>query len=526
MFMNDHAVSSPAPGGRWCAVERWRPQLARCGDGAWRAQVDPGTGVEFAQVLDMEPAEVVEHAERVRAQYISTALPDVAERAQTLRAMAEQVEAAAEDLGELDALCTGKLATDGAASARAGAAVLRYYAELISEDPYHAEPDSGLAGVRQTVDRVPVGVGACILPWNFPLSQACARLAMLLAAGNAGIYKGSELAQPSLLALEQLAIDAGLPTWAFSVVTGGPEAGRALIEAPQVDAVCFTGGVSTGLAVAQSAMRSLKRLVLELGGKTPFVVFADADRDAALEVGLRAAFHFQGQACNAGSLLMVECPVYDEFLERFARRAGELRIGHQLAADTDVGPVISAAARDRIAGMVQEAARLGAKVHTGGQAPSGQVLVGAASGQAPAEGAAGGQVPAGGGFFYPPTVLSEVPASAAAATEEIFGPVVIARPFDSEAEIVERVNGSEYGLAAAVWTSDPERAGRLRESLRTGQLYLNTHGQVPPNVPWGGFRLSGLGRLYGRDGLFAFTEARSTYEVCSSYPARRAAAQA
>lgn len=450
----------------------------------------------------MEPAEILEHAERIRAEYLSAELPSLAQRAQMLEAMADRVESAASDLGELDALCTGKLASDGTATARAGAAVLRYYADLIAEDPYHAELDSGLADVRQTVDRVPVGLAACILPWNFPLSQTCARLAMLLAAGNAGIYKGSELAQPSLLALEELAIEAGLPAWAFSVVSGGPEAGRALIEAPQIDAICFTGGVATGLAVAQSAMRSLKRLVLELGGKTPYVVFADADQDAALEVGLRAAFHFQGQACNAGSLLMVERSAYEGFLERFARRAGELRIGHQLASGTEIGPVISAAARERVTGIVQDAVRLGAQVHAGGQAP------------------------AGSGFFYAPTVLSDVPASAAAAQEEVFGPMVLARPFDREAEIVAQVNDSEYGLAAAVWTSDPERARRLRESLRTGQLYVNTHGQVPPNVPWGGFRLSGLGRLYGRDGLFAFTEARSTYEVCSSYPAGHAPAQA
>jgi acyl-CoA reductase-like NAD-dependent aldehyde dehydrogenase len=502
MSGNKQAISVPTPAGRWSGVERWRPRLARGSRGGWRTQLDPGSGKAFAEVLDMEPEEIVDHAQRIRAEYLSAALPGVSERAQMLSAMARQVESAAEDLGEIDALCTGKLAADGAATARAGAAVLRYYAELIAEDPYHAELDSGLAEVRQTVDRVPVGLAACILPWNFPLSQACARLAMLLAAGNAGIYKGSELAQPSLLALEELAIEADLPAWAFSVVTGGPEAGRALIEAPQVDAICFTGGVPTGLAVAQSAMRSLKRLILELGGKTPFVVFADADQDAALEVALRAAFHFQGQACNAGSLLMVQRPVYEEFVERFARRAGDLRIGHQLAASTEIGPVISAAARDRVAGMVQEAKGLGARVLAGGHAPARE------------------------GFFYAPTVLSEVPASAAAATEEVFGPVVLAHPFAEEAEVVERVNGSEYGLAAAVWTSDPDRARRLRESLRTGQLYVNTHGQVPPNVPWGGFRLSGLGRLYGRDGLFAFTEARSTYEVCSSYPAGHAPVRA
>jgi betaine-aldehyde dehydrogenase len=489
----EEATISSARRGRWAKVDRWRPQIAKGGGGAWREQVDPGTGEPFARVLDLEPPEIGAHVRRVRTEYESLPLPPAAKRAEMLEAMAARVEAAAEDLGELDALCTGKLRADGEATAKAGAAVLRHYASLIGDDPYHAEVESGLAGVRQFVDRVPVGLAACILPWNFPLSQACARLAMLLAAGNAGIFKGSELAQPSLLALEQLALEAGLPAWGFSVVTGGPEAGRALIEAPEIDAVCFTGGVRTGLAVAQSAMRSLKRLVLELGGRTPYVVFADADEEAALEVGIRAAFHFQGQACNAGSLLMVQRSIYDRFLERFAQRAGELRIGHQLAEDTELGPVISASQRDRVAGIVQEAVQLGARLHTGGQAPDRR------------------------GFFYLPTVLSEVRAAARAATEEVFGPVVLACPFETESEIVQQVNGSEYGLAAAVWTGDPDRAQRLRIALRTGQLYVNTHGEVPPNVPWGGFRLSGLGRLYGRDGLFAFTEARSTYEVCSAY---------
>ena len=480
--------------GRWSARGHWRPRLSAGPGGSWRDQLDPGTGEPFTRVLEVSAAAAARHVESVHDSYWSGPVPPLAERASMLTAMAGAVESAAADLGELDALCTGKLRGPAEGTARAGAAILRYYAQLLDPDPYTAilEPDQ--PGARQVVDRVPVGIAACILPWNFPLSQACARLAMLLASGSAGIFKGSELAQPPLLALEELAAGQGLPGWAFSVVTGGPEVGQLLVESPLIDAVCFTGGISTGLSVAQGAARTLKRTILELGGKTPFAVFADADLDAALEAALAAGFGYQGQACNAGSLLLIEEPVYSAFLDRLAQRAASLRIGHQLADGTQTGPMISAGQRSRVAAAIGEAVHAGARLHAGGEAAAGQ----------------------GNGFFYRPTVLSQVPATTTLATEEIFGPAVTVSPFTAEAQIVRCVNHSRFGLAATIWTADPARADRLRSALRTGQVYLNTHGQVARNAPWGGFRHSGVGRLYGRDGLYAFTEARQTYGLDAS----------
>jgi betaine-aldehyde dehydrogenase len=486
-----HERHQPQLLGRWSSRPEWRPGTSETGAGVWREQLDPGTGQPFTRVLDLGVEQVMRHVERVHAAYRPDRLPSLAERAHMLLRMAAAVESHADDLGELDALCTGKMHSTAVGSARAGAAILRYYAELLETDPYSTVLEPDQPGARQIVDRLPVGIAVCILPWNFPLSQGCARLAMLLAAGCAGVFKGSELAQPPLLALEELAREVELPEWAFSVVTGGPEIGQALVESPLIDAVCFTGGIGTGLAVAQTATRTLKRLVLELGGKTPFAVFADADLDAALEVALVAGFGFQGQACNAGSMLLVEAPVYADFLERLSTRAAGLRIGYQLVDSSQIGPMVSAGQRDRVAALVDEAVRDGARLHTGGRWAEGL----------------------GEGFFYQPTVLSDVPPTTALATEELFGPAVTVRPFTEEAEIVRCVNESRFGLAATIWTSDSERVERLRTSLRTGQLYVNTHGQVPRNAPWGGFRHSGLGRLYGRDGLYAFTEARQTYQL-------------
>ncbi len=487
-------TGQPQPRGRWSSRAQWRPAAA--GDhgdhgGRWRAQLDPGTGQPFTRVLDLEAEQAMRHVRRVHAAYRPDRPPPLAERAGLLLAMAAAVERNADDLGELDAMCTGKLRGHATATAHAGAAILRYYAQLLDPDPYSSVLEPDQPGAHQVVDRVPVGIAACILPWNFPLSQGCARLAMLLAAGSAGIFKGSELAQPPLLALAELASEAGLPEWAFSVVTGGPKIGQLLVESALIDAVCFTGGISTGMAVAQAATRSLKRLILELGGKTPFAVFADADLDAALEVALTAGFGYQGQACNAGSLLLVQEPAYAGFLERLSSRAASLRIGYQLADATQIGPLVSAGQRSRVAALIDEAVRAGARLHTGGQAVQG----------------------AGDGFYYQPTVLSQVPPATALATDEVFGPAVTVRAFTDEAEVVHCVNDSRYGLAATIWTSDAGRVQRLRNSLRTGQLYVNTHGQVPRNAPWGGFRHSGIGRLYGRDGLYAFTEARQTYAL-------------
>jgi acyl-CoA reductase-like NAD-dependent aldehyde dehydrogenase len=480
-------ISAPQPGGRWSGRDRWRPEAAQ-GDGAgWRPQLDPALDAPFTYVLDMTPEQAAAHVARMHSEYRRAGGLAPAERAELMRRMADLVTESARDLGELDSLCTGKLHSEGERTATGGAALLRYYADRLDESPFTSEPEPVAAGVRQLIEYVPLGMVACILPWNYPLSQACARMAMLMASGNAAVFKGSELAQPPMLALEELAREAGWPAWAYSVVTGGPAVGQAIAEADEVRGICFTGGVGAGLAVAGGAASTLKRTVLELGGKTPNIVCADADFDAAVAGVSAAAFRNQGQVCSAGSLLYVERPLFQRFVEAVAERAKGLRLGHQLDPQSQMGPVISAASLARIEQVVAEARAAGATVLAGGERP-----------EAP-------------GHFYPATVLADVPSGVAVADDEVFGPVLVAAPFDDEQEIIDRTNASPFGLAAAVWTRDLERAERIRSALEVGIVWVNVHGPIPRNAPWGGFRLSGLGRLYGDEGLRAFTEARSSY---------------
>jgi len=475
--------------GRWSSTTEWGPRSASR-VGVWREQSDPGTGRTIARVADQDAAEVEAHVAAVRSEYLASAPIPVIERARLLRGFADLVDELAPDLAELDALCTGKVVGLSAATAASGSQVLRYYADLIEQRPLGELIEPVAVGAKQRIDRLPVGLVGCILPWNFPLSQACARVAMLFGAGNSAIFKGSELAQPPLLALEQLAGEAGLPGWAFSLITGGADAGRALVESELVDGLCFTGGIGTGVEIARESARSLKRLVLELGGRTPNVYFADAIGDRAVRGAVAAAFGFQGQACNAGAQLIIEASGFNEFVAAVADRASQLRVGHQLAPKTEFGPVISDAALTRIEEAVADAVDRGARVLTGGKRLCSNE----------------------GGHFYAPTVLTGVSPDSRLACEEAFGPVVVAQPFTDESELIERINSSPYGLAAAVWGRDLRRTERFAARLRVGVAYVNCHGPIPRNAPWGGFRMSGLGRLYGAEGLFAFTEARQTYQ--------------
>lgn len=488
--MNERVDSSHS----WTAARDWEP-LAPASAGR-RPQVNPADGEPFAQVLEMTAAEAAAATMSAAADYCSAPIPSAEDRALLLGALAAAIREHDAELAALDVLSTGKLHSLALATARAGAAVLDDCAVRLADFPFREELVPASPDIRQYVDRLPVGVVACVLPWNFLLSQTCARLAMLFGAGNAVVLKGPELAQAPLLAIQRLALDAGWPAWACTVLTGGPEVGRALVDHPDVGGVCVTGGVATGIAVAESAARSLKRVVLELGGRTPVAVFADADLERAIPGVVAAAFSNAGQACNAGATLLVERPIHDRVLAAVVERAAALRVGDPADGATEMGPMFSAGQLVRFEALIADAKEHGATVAVGGERIDRP------------------------GYFFAPTVISDLPAQARLARDEAFGPVVSVEPFDREEEVVGRVNDSRFGLAAGVWTQDEERVARMRDALEVGVVWINSHGAIPVNAPWGGFRLSGLGRLYGEDGLYAFTEARSSYEQLEPQEAR------
>lgn len=340
--------------------------------------------------------------------------------------------------------------------------------------------------------RSPLGVGAIIIPWNSPLMLATWNLGPCLATGNTCVLKPSELAPLTCIALGEIAREAGLPDGVLNIVPGLPAAGAALVADPDVDAVAFTGGIATGRKVMAAASAGVKRVSLELGGKSPNLVFADADLRRAAAGVARSIFRSQGQSCVAGSRLLLERSVADQFLELLLAETQKLKIGDPLEEKTDFGPLISAAHRERVDAFVKEAVAQGAELLTGGRAPG-----------YPAQ-----------GFYYLPTVLDRVKDSSRARCEEIFGPVLTVERFEDEEQAIAAANIGRYGLAAYLWTSKLERALRVAGRLKTGMVWINSFFLRDLRTPFGGARESGLGRQGGRYSLEFWTEPKM---VCMTY---------
>ncbi|WP_327392549.1 MULTISPECIES: aldehyde dehydrogenase family protein [unclassified Streptomyces] len=396
-----------------------------------------------------------------------------------------------EEIAHTETLDTGKTLTEARIDIEDVANAFRYFAELAGKDGgrvVDVGPD-----VLSRVVHHPVGVCALIAPWNYPLLQASWKVAPALAAGNTFVLKPSETTPLSTVAMIRILAEAGAPSGVANLVLGsGTTVGAAMTTHPEVDLVSFTGGLSTGRKIMESVAPGVKNLALELGGKNPNVVFDDADFAAALDYALDAAFLHSGQVCSAGSRLLVQEGIHDEFVAGLGARAAAIRLGSGLEPLTESGPLSSAEHRAKVESYLEVAREEGARLVTGGRRPDDPELA--------------------DGFFLLPTVYADCDRSMRIVQEEVFGPVVTVERFRTEDEAVELANDTRYGLAGGVWTSDASRAQRVANRLRHGTVWINDFHPYVPQAEWGGFGRSGIGRELGPTGLREYQEAKHIYQ--------------
>jgi betaine-aldehyde dehydrogenase len=407
-------------------------------------------------------------------------------RADVLFAVARLIRQNAEELAQLDVRSVGKPIADARDEVALGARVFEYYAGAVGK--FFGQTIPVARGGFDFTIRQPVGVVAAIVPWNFPFPITCWKAAPALAAGNCVIVKPAELSPLSALRLAALAHESGLPAGALQVLPGpGPQVGEALVKHPAVRKVSFTGSTAVGKRIMQLASHDLKRVSLELGGKSPNIVFADADVDAAAESAPMSVFANAGQDCCARSRVFVERPAFDRFVERFVAATRKVVVGDPADERTQVGPLVSMRQRDTVESYLKATAPPRHRFACGGDRPCDR------------------------GYFLSLTVLLGCEPSDPVWREEVFGPVVCIRPFDDEQQMLREVNDSPYGLSGSVWTNDLRRALRVARRVESGVLSINSNSSVHVEAPFGGFKQSGIGRDLGMAAMEGYTELKNVY---------------
>ncbi|HET8560429.1 MAG TPA: aldehyde dehydrogenase family protein [Marmoricola sp.] len=469
--------------GEWRGAVGHARRVIRCpADGSLVAEVDEG-GVE-----DTEAAVAAAYDAFHRGPWPHTS---ARERGDLLLRVADLLERDRSAVARMESLDTGKRLVESGYDVDDVVRVFRHYGHVAGEDAGRVV-DTGDAGVVSRIVREPVGVCGLITPWNYPLLQTSWKVAPCLAAGNTFVLKPSELTPHTAIHLMRLLEEAGLPAGVGNLVLGaGPDAGAPLSSDPRVDLVSFTGGLATGRRIMATAAATVKRVALELGGKNPNIVFADADREVALDHALTAVFLHSGQVCSAGARLLVEESIHDEFVDALVERAGRIRLGGPFDEAAETGPLTSAQHLEKVEKYVAAGLAEGAVLRCGGARPDAPELA--------------------DGFYYLPTVLDRCTSTMSVTQDESFGPVLTVETFTGEDDAVAIANDSIYGLAGAVWTQDAGKAQRVAGRLRMGTVWINDYHPYVPQAEWGGYKQSGFGRELGRTGLEEYQETKHVW---------------
>jgi acyl-CoA reductase-like NAD-dependent aldehyde dehydrogenase len=456
-------------------------------DGRTFETIDPATGEAICEVAQAG-AEDVDRAVAAARGALEGPLRKVSasKRAGLMYSLAELIKANGDELAELESLDNGKPLAAAKGDIAASVAHLRYYAGWPTKIEGETIPVSGRDLLCYTL-REPVGVCAQIVPWNFPLLMAVWKISPALAAGCPLILKPAEQTPLTALRLGELALEAGFPPGTVNVLTGDGSTGAAMVDHPGVDKVAFTGSTVVGREIGAKCGQALKRVTLELGGKSPNIILPDADLEAAVKGSFQGIYFNSGQACNAASRLLVHADLFDEVIERMASYASEAKVGPGLDPESEFGPLVSEEQFARVTGYIDSGISEGAE-HVAGGVPEN-----------------------GGGYFVNPTLFTGVRDEMRIAREEIFGPVLVAQPFESLEEVAQRANATEYGLAAGLWTRDVANAHKLAALLEAGSVYINTWGAGDPAAPFGGYKASGIGRERGHHNLDGYLETKTVY---------------